>query len=117
MEYADLFAQQEEAKQNLRAIFTTEVAYFGENNTFSPRFIDVAWSPEGQTRYAYFLPGDSIQPTLTMPWHLPEGLSPELNGHSFTAMAVSNIDCDPTPDVWTVDDSYHIKNVINDVYQ
>ena len=117
VDYADLFALQSEAQQNLNAIFTTEVAYFGEDNTFANLFSDLAWSPEGLTRYAYFLPGDSIQATLTGPYHLPSGLDPAVSQYSFTILAVGNIDCDPTLDVWAINDHKRAMNWINDIYE
>ena len=60
-------AKQSEAKTNLGAIFTTQVAYYGENSTYAGRngmntavpsigccFADMGWSPEGDTIYTYY---------------------------------------------------------------
>ena len=48
-------AKQSEAKTNLGAIFTAQVAYFAEQNTFGATttcFADIAWSPEGDNLYS-----------------------------------------------------------------
>jgi hypothetical protein len=113
--YGDLFALQEEAQINLGAIFTTEVAYFGENNTYAQTFQDLAWSPEGETRYAYLLPMDEIQPNLRGPYYPPPGMGPEVTGTGFSVMAVGNIDCDDTPDIWIINDQKWMINLVNDV--
>ena len=50
-------AKQSEAKSNLGAIFTAQVAYFGEFNTYGGGtrcFTDIAWGPEGGSAYSYF---------------------------------------------------------------
>ena len=47
-------SKQSEAKSNLGAIFTGEVSYFGENNSYG-HFGQINWSPSGQPRYQYLL--------------------------------------------------------------
>ena len=54
-------AKQSEAKTNLGAVFTTQVAYFGENNTYSTMFSMIHWEPEGANMYSYFAGVDSYQ--------------------------------------------------------
>jgi type IV pilus assembly protein PilA len=49
-------SKQSEAKSNLGAIFTGEMAYFGENNTYGG-FSQINWSPSGTPRYHYTLSG------------------------------------------------------------
>ena len=47
-------SKQSEAKANLGAIFTGEIAYFGEKNAYSS-FDAINWSPSGTPRYHYML--------------------------------------------------------------
>jgi type IV pilus assembly protein PilA len=49
-------SKQSEAKSNLGAIFTGELAYFGEQNTYGD-FVAINWSPSGTPRYHYTLSG------------------------------------------------------------
>ena len=106
--------KQSEAKQNLGAIFTCEIAYFGEMNTFGNTFNLINWAPEGNSRYAYFLGNDVIQPKVGGPYQLPPGYKSEVSYSGFTAVAVGNIDDDATLDVWTMNDRKELKNVVND---
>jgi prepilin-type N-terminal cleavage/methylation domain-containing protein len=86
-------AKQSEAKTNLGAIYTSEIAYFGENNLFGAR-TSTDWEPKGQTKYAYDLTAGAT---------------------TFTAQATANIDADATIDTWTIDQDKHLTNSINDV--
>jgi type IV pilus assembly protein PilA len=47
-------SKQSEAKSNLGAIFTGELAYFGEQNRYGD-FNQINWSPSGTPRYQYML--------------------------------------------------------------
>ena len=47
-------SKQSEAKSNLGAVFTGELAYFGEQNKYGD-FTQINWSPTGVTRYHYQL--------------------------------------------------------------
>jgi len=47
-------SKQSEAKSNLGAIFTGQVAYFGEQNVYGD-FPAINWSPSGTPRYHYNL--------------------------------------------------------------
>ena len=49
-------SKQSEAKSNLGAIFTGELAYFGEQNMYGG-FSQINWSPSGTPRYHYTLGG------------------------------------------------------------
>jgi type IV pilus assembly protein PilA len=54
--------KQAEAKTNLGAIFTTQVAYYGENSTYAGGkycFELMGWEPEGDTRFNYYC-GDEV---------------------------------------------------------
>jgi len=49
-------SKQSEAKSQLGAIFTGELAYFGEQNMYGD-FVAINWSPSGTPRYHYTLAG------------------------------------------------------------
>ena len=48
-------SKQSEAKANLKAMFTTEKAFFQEKDRFSSLVGEVGFSPERNNRYAYYL--------------------------------------------------------------
>jgi type IV pilus assembly protein PilA len=114
-------AKQSEAKQNLGAIFTTQVAYFGENNTFGSGtncFTDIAWSPEGKTLYSYFCGAQTIQNTKPQNGPFTSGDMPSQvasDESAFTVGAAGNVDNDDLNDKWTIDDAKNLKNTQNDV--
>ena len=87
--------KQSEAKTNLSSIFTTQISYFGEEDTFAPTLGVLGWEPEGETRYAYTMVGN----TQTL----------------FSAQAVGNIDTDNTNDMWKIDEQKVLTNPTNDV--
>jgi type IV pilus assembly protein PilA len=86
--------KQSEAKTNLGAIFTSQVTYFGEEDTYGS-IADIGWAPEGSTRYAYTM------------------LSADAD--SFSSEARGNIDTDSAVDVWEMNDTRALDNVSNDV--
>jgi hypothetical protein len=88
---------QREAKSNLGSIFTSQVTYFGEEDTYASSIENLGWVPEGKTYYSY---------------SMIEG-----NATQFIARAEANIDKDPTLDVWEIDHTRRLENVENDVIQ
>jgi len=86
-------SKQSEAKTNLGAIYVSEIAYYGEKDTFGA-LAALDWAPEGRTRYTY-------------------AATPATN--SFTAGADGQIDNDGTMDHWTIDDQKILSNTVNDV--
>ena len=87
--------KQSEAKSNLSSIFTSQVAYFGENDTYASSLANLGWTPEGTPRYTYSMPGSSTT--------------------TFTAEATAQIDTDNTIDDWTINENKVLTNVTNDV--
>jgi type IV pilus assembly protein PilA len=88
-------SKQTEARTNLGVIFSAQLTYFGENDTFGFAFDDLGWIPIGTTRYAYTIIGaDSIH---------------------FSARATGNIDTDTTIDVWEINEDKDLTNLTNDV--
>lgn len=106
---------QDEAKTNLGVIFVCELSYFGEYNTYGHSFGLIGWKPEIKNRYAYFLGNDAIQAKEGGPYRMPKGVKSIVSNSAFTAVAVGNIDGDPTLDVWTINDQKELVNVVNDV--
>lgn len=104
-----------EAQTNLDLIFRGEVSYHGENNTYGHTFDDIAFYPSGDRRYAYFLEGQTIQPNLTLPYQLPADLNLSVTLSGFNAVAVGNIDCDDTLDVWQIDQDRTLVNLVDDL--
>jgi type IV pilus assembly protein PilA len=116
-------AMQSEAKVNLGGLFTSQIAYYGENAYYAAPtgvkgqscFDQIGWTPEGSTVYTYYCGTDKI------PCNKP-GCDPcsnvkdlsEIGEDSFTLMAVGNIDRDKSCDVWTINDTKELVNVHND---
>ena len=86
--------KQAEARHNLGHIWTMEISYRGESDTFET-LATVGWRPQGTTRYAY---------TVT-----------DWSANTFTAEASSNIDGDLTIDLWRIDQNKALTNPMNDV--
>ncbi len=106
-------AKQSEAKNNLVAIHTSEMAYFAENNKYIDDFNAIGFAVTGSSQLYYYELGDSSSGTL------PPGCTASTLDHvsqtGFTAAATGNIDGDSTCDVWTIDDKKTLQNVTNDV--
>jgi type IV pilus assembly protein PilA len=109
-------SNQAEAKANLGAIYSTEIAFYGEKNRFSG-FSELGFTVQGGSqRYTYRTQATDSAGTpgaieTIVP---PSGISPEntvigaasmtMAIPGFTATATSNIDNDPTIDQWHVND-------------
>ena len=87
-------SKQTEAKANLGAIFTSEVSYKAERDTYTKRG-NLDWAPTGKTRYSYSVTNAAAT--------------------VFTAQATGNIDNDATIDTWTINQDRQLSNTINDV--
>jgi type IV pilus assembly protein PilA len=122
-------SKQSEAKTNLKAIYTAETGYFGENNTYNT-FDRINWAPVGTARYTYYLGTDNGIATPTPgagSTFLIAGVPalaagdftasplPLVGSTSFIAGAVGNIDNDTTKDEWSINDNNALVNVANDV--
>jgi type IV pilus assembly protein PilA len=98
-------SKQSEAKTNLKAIFTAETAYFGENNKYGD-FPTVNWEPIGSKQLYQYLIGTAA--TLEVIGPTPIGTAvtwartPAWTTNGFTAGAQGNIDADPVIDAWTI---------------
>jgi type IV pilus assembly protein PilA len=111
--------KQSEAKTNLGGIFTAQVAYFGEHNTYAggpSAFAAMNWTPGGTGLYSYFC-GDEVIPNEVGArveqrpggdWPYP--VKPASSDTGFTCLALGNMDHDPALDVWTIDDAKQLVN-------
>lgn len=112
-------AKQSEVKSNLKALYTSERAYFGEHDQYSDDATKLGFSPERKNRYMYVLSASSVidvdatlAPGAVRTAYLaaiPSGLRSQAGVHgdcpeacSVTSIAVGNIDNDSTLDVWSV---------------
>jgi len=106
-------AKQSEAKSNLVAIHTGQIAYFAENNKYIDDFNAMGFGVTGSSQRYYYEIGNSSLGAL------PPGCTAStldaVSPSGFTAVAIGNIDGDPTCDVWTIDEGKTLVNVINDV--
>jgi type IV pilus assembly protein PilA len=105
-------SKQSEAKTNLKAVFTAQTAYFGENNSYGS-FASINYIPVG-TRFLYsYLSGTDN--TGLVPVLAPPTATPAWDNVSFLAVAVGNIDNDPAFDEWTINEGNILTNTQNDV--
>lgn len=113
-------AKASEAKTNLGAIFTSQVAYFGENGRYAGHqggkkcFELLGWAPEGQTSYSYYCDTDAIPNTREF-IKCPAPDAQPVKQDSFIIYAVGNIDADSVCDVWTIDEKKQLRNRVNDL--
>jgi type IV pilus assembly protein PilA len=124
-------SKQSEAKANLKAIFTAQKAFFQERDRFSTLTGELGFEPERNNRYAYFLTntgniqartgaalvtaitfngiavdtfkyGSAMgQPYTTTVCSSAAGLT-GTPATRFDALALGNIDADPTVDQWSI---------------
>ncbi len=120
-------SKQSEAKTNLKAIYTAETGYYGENNTYN-EFKSVNWEPVGAARYTYSVgsdngiaspPGPAAAPIYDIVGSSATvgdfTITPLVGAQNFLAGAVGNIDNDSDFDEWSMNDNNALVNVANDV--
>ncbi|GJL52512.1 type IV pilin protein [Candidatus Nitrospira salsa] len=106
-------AKQTEAKNNLVAIHTGEIAYFAENNGYIDDFNAIGFAVSGSSQRYYYEIGKSSLGTL--PPGCTASTLDQATANSFVAVAIGNIDGDTTCDVWAIDQDKVLTNVTNDV--
>jgi type IV pilus assembly protein PilA len=100
-----------EVKYNLAGIYTAQVSYFGENNTFHTDFAQIRWVPEGTIYYYTFdAGGGALGKGDPNP-----GVVPGADALSFTAYGWGSIDTDVTSDVWYINDQKDLVNETDDM--
>ncbi len=133
-------SKQAEAKTNLKGIFTSETAYFGEQNFYSNDFAGIGFAlagaqpgaAGGAKTYSFTLDGTNsvglyttmialttAVPGSTLVWIGPLNAnnSPAtiMGGASFTAGAAGNIDSDATIDTWTINYNNQLLMGVDDI--
>jgi type IV pilus assembly protein PilA len=113
-------AKQSEAKTNLGGIYTSQVGYFGEYNTYTDNFDTLGYQVAGTSgRYNFRVTAGAGGAPQNRGVALPAGCAHDASVAftvtGFTAGAVGNVDNDPTCDVWTMNDLKTLFNNINDV--
>jgi type IV pilus assembly protein PilA len=110
-------SKQSEAKTNLGGIYTSEVAYFGENNAFSNAFAGIGFqvASTGTQRYTFTLGGTPLQSAnaLAAGCTTYTGANVGTSPPGWTALATGNVDGDATCDTWTMDDTKYLFNGFN----
>jgi len=116
-------SKQSEAKTNLKAIFTAETSYFGEENTFGP-LLTVNYQPIGTPSkmiYAFSVDGGTTIVGAAAPtgssWTNSDLTDSDSDGkfESFSAAANGNIDNDTDVDIWYINDANVLATQFNDV--
>ncbi len=100
-----------EAKYNLSGIYTAELSYFGEANSFSNSFQTIRWRPEGTIYYYTFCVGTELYGK----GEANPGVVPGATNLSFTAYGWGSIDADATPDIWYINDRKEMVNETDDL--
>jgi type IV pilus assembly protein PilA len=119
-------AKQSEAKVGLGGMFTTATSYFAEQNTYVVGAAqNLGYLPAGTPRYSfiYVSTGGGAQNLINSGTTIVAcpnttafvGVTLATAAAAFTAGAIGNIDGDATCDQWTMDDSRHLNNTLNDV--
>ena len=106
-------AKQTEAKTNLVALHTAEIAYFAENNGYIDDFNAIGFGVSGASQRYYYELGSANLGTI--PPGCTASALDSISPSAFTAVAIGNIDGDATCDVWTITEQKVLKNVTNDV--
>lgn len=106
-------AKQSEPKTNLGAIFTAQISRFQEKGEYGASFREIRWNPEGRNMYSYVMGGDRIR-SAGAPDFLPEIQSTAAGAGQFLALAIGNIDNDPFPDIWAINQDKKLVNLADD---
>ncbi len=109
-------SKQSEAKTNLGGIYTSEVAYFGEKNTFDGNFGNIGFqvASTGSQRYSFTVDKSNVllgSSSATCADYTGAGLTgtvPSATG--WTAVATGNIDGDTFCDAWIMNDTKALSN-------
>lgn len=109
-------AKQVEAKIQLKAIHSSEMAYFGENNFFTDSLWALEWEPKTYCTYKYSV-GVDFKGHPNPGGAAMNNAPPDAGVGDFTAVAWANIDKDSAVDTWQVSKDYSITNVYNDVVE
>ncbi len=104
-----------EVKANLSAIYSAELSYYSENDTFSTSFATIRWVPVGSKKYYSYSVGNEIYGLSVSGNPQPGGISPGAGLYSFSAYGWGNIDTDTAVDVWKIDEYKTLQNQTDDI--
>ena len=119
-------SKQSEAKTNLGGIFTAEVSYFSEFNSYANLGV-VSWAPVGTPRYRYTSGGGTDMGNIAGPTAVTivianwttggVAYTPAAGANAFTVGAQGNVDNDPSPsqDAWVINEQRNLLNTFDDV--
>lgn len=105
-------AKKSEAKSNLSAIYSSELSYFAEYDTYSTSFMTIRWVPVGTLKYYTYSVGTELY-GIGDP--VPAGITPAADSLSFSACAWGNLDQDITYDIWQIDETKDLVNLNDDM--
>ena len=113
-------AKRAEVYLNLSALHTAEKLYWAEHSKYSNKILGpdgIGWQPEGQANYTYgFAGAPNINYVLgKLGQDLGALSNSQASEHSFTAVAVGDIDGDGKPDVITINENREIKIIQDDL--
>ena len=105
-------ARQSEAKANLKGIYVANRAHYAETGVGAQTFEEMGFELEPGHRYTYFY-AESVIGTEPLPQSVATFSNPQTG--EFQAVAVGNIDGDPTLDVWVINAESELSNLSDDV--
>ncbi len=106
-------AKQAEATTSLKSIYTAQVSYFAETDSYTSVFTALGWVAESTRRFTYDLGG------ATTGNNTPRVCASDVAATAtttFTAQACGQVDTDPTIDDWIVNESQAVSNRVNDAF-
>ena len=105
-------SKQAEAQTSLKSIYTVELAYFAENDTYHSDFNELGWVAEAG-RYTYDIGAGTTGKSPAVVCDTPVGGAVTL---SFTVQACGQVDGDAIVDDWYItENSSAATNQLNDV--
>jgi len=109
-------SKQSEVKMLLKALHTSEVAYFAENGYFTDDMAGLEWEPKTDCRYQFTV-GVGFMGTSNPGGGPMNAGIPGANSNNFTAVGYGNIDKDAAVDTWQITYNYGLTNTYDDVIQ
>lgn len=108
-------AKQGEVRVNLKALYVADQSYRAEHpNEPASSLNELGFAPGPRRHYAYFYGQQELQPDMGGPYELGAAERARLPEDTVAA-AASNLDSDPTLDLWTVDSQGELHHVVDDL--
>jgi len=113
------------SQQNMAIILAKEILlceeiYFVEYAAYTDDFSALGCTEDllldhGGAPYTIYLSKESCLDLSRVHYELPSGFEPVTQTYHFRAVVVGNIDQDPSPDVWIIDENNEPDNMMNDL--